>query len=62
MPTLLLATSNPGKVRELRELLAPARWRLVCYPPVNSGEAKPTAEGLTAMLNIAVELMVRRAV
>lgn len=38
-----------------------ARWRLVCYPPVNSGEAKPTAEGLTAMINIAVEIMVRRA-
>lgn len=39
----------------------PGRWRMVCYPPVNSGEAKPTVEGLTAMLNIAVELMVRRA-
>lgn len=39
----------------------PARWRLVCYPPVSSGEAKPTADGLTAMLNIAVEVMVRRA-
>lgn len=39
----------------------PARWRLVCYPPVSSGEAKPTVDGVTAMLNIAVELMVRRA-
>ena len=39
----------------------PARWRLVCYPPVNSGEARTTVEGLTAMLNIAVELMIRRA-
>lgn len=38
----------------------PARWRLVCYPPVNSQQAKPTAEGLTSMLNIAVEIMVRR--
>ncbi len=38
-----------------------ARWRLVCYPPVNSQEAKPTAEGMTATLNIAVELMIRRA-
>lgn len=37
------------------------RWRLVCYPPVNSGEKKTTAEGLTAMLNIAVEIMIRRA-
>ncbi|MFZ4765843.1 MAG: glycosyltransferase family 9 protein, partial [Roseimicrobium sp.] len=37
------------------------RWRLVCYPPINSGEAKPTVEGLTAMVNIAVEVMVRRA-
>ncbi len=39
----------------------PARWRLVCYPPVNSNEAKPTAEGMTAMMNIAVEAMIRRA-
>lgn len=39
----------------------PARWKLVCYPPVSSGEPKPTVEGLTAMLNIAVEVMVRRA-
>jgi heptosyltransferase II len=38
-----------------------ARWRMVCYPPVNSQESKPTAEGITAMLNIAVEVMVRRA-
>jgi lipopolysaccharide heptosyltransferase II len=39
----------------------PARWRLVCYPPINSGEAKPTVDGVTAMLNIAIEVMVRRA-
>ncbi len=39
----------------------PARWRLVCYPPVSSGEARPTVDGLTAMTSIAVELMVRRA-
>ena len=38
-----------------------AKWRLVCYPPVNSQESKPTAEGLTAMLNIAVEIMIRRS-
>lgn len=39
----------------------PGSWRLVCYPPVNSLEVKPTAEGVTAMLNIAVEVMIRRA-
>jgi lipopolysaccharide heptosyltransferase II len=50
-PLLPLAVYNDGL----------ARWRMVCYPPVNSQEAKPTAEGLTAMLNIAVELMIRRA-
>lgn len=50
-PLLPLAVYNDGL----------ARWRMVCYPPVNSGEAKPTAEGLTAMLNIAVEIMIRRA-
>ncbi|RBP47423.1 lipopolysaccharide heptosyltransferase II [Roseimicrobium gellanilyticum] len=38
-----------------------ARWRMVCYPPVNSGEKKTTAEGLTAMLNIAIEIVIRRA-
>jgi len=38
-----------------------ARWRMVCYPPLNSQEAKPTAEGITAMLNIAVEVMIRRS-
>jgi len=50
-PLLPLAVYNDG----------PARWRVVCYPPVNSLEAKPTAEGMTAMLNIAVEIMIRRA-
>lgn len=39
----------------------PGRWKLVCFPPVESGEAKPTAEGLTAAVNLAVERMVRRA-
>ena len=38
-----------------------AKWRLVCYPPVNSQESKPTAEGMTAMLNIAIEIMIRRS-
>ena len=37
------------------------RWRLVCYPPVNSREKTRSTEGITAMLNIAVELMIRRA-
>lgn len=37
----------------------PARWRLVCHPPVDSGEPKPTAEGLTASLNLAIEGIVR---
>lgn len=39
----------------------PGRWKLVCFPPVDSGEAKPTAEGLTAALNVAVERIIRRA-
>jgi len=38
-----------------------ARWRMVCYPPVRSLEAKPTAEGITAMVNLAVEHMIRQA-
>ncbi len=50
-PVLPLAVYDDG----------PARWRLVCYPPVNSGEKKTTAEGLTAMLNIAIEIVIRRA-
>jgi lipopolysaccharide heptosyltransferase II len=36
-----------------------ARWRLVCGPPVESGEEKPTAEGLTAALNLVVEKFIR---
>jgi heptosyltransferase II len=39
----------------------PGRWRLVGFPPVNSRETKPTAEGITAMMNLAVEVMIRRA-
>ncbi len=50
-PLLPLAVYNDGL----------ARWRMVCYPPIHSQETKPTAEGLTAMLNIAVEVMIRRA-
>lgn len=50
-PLLPLAVYNDG----------PARWKLVCYPPINSGEKKTTAEGLTAMLNIALEIVIRRA-
>ena len=38
-----------------------ARWRIVINPPVFSGEAKPTAEGITAALNIAVERVIREA-
>ena len=38
-----------------------ARWRIVINPPVHSGEARPTAEGITAALNIAVERIVREA-
>ncbi len=37
------------------------RWRVVCFPPINSGEVKQTPEGLTAMLNIGVEYMVRQS-
>jgi heptosyltransferase-2 len=39
----------------------PGRWKLVCHPPVVSGEAKPTAEGLTVALNQVVEGMIRRS-
>ena len=39
----------------------PGRWRLVFYPPVQSGESQPTAEGITAALNIAVERVIREA-
>lgn len=38
-----------------------ARWRLVCDAPVGSGEGKPTAEGLTAALNLCVVKIIRRA-
>lgn len=38
----------------------PGRWRLVCSPPVDSREVIPTADGLAAAMNVAVEQMVRR--
>lgn len=39
----------------------PGQWSLVIHPPVESGEANPTAEGITAALNIAIERVIRRA-
>lgn len=38
----------------------PARWKLVTCPPIDSGEDEPTAEGITAALNIAAEKIIRR--
>jgi XTP/dITP diphosphohydrolase len=52
-PTLLLATNNPGKVRELRDLLAPAGWTLVT--PRERGIAPvDVAEGGRSYLENAV--------
>ena len=39
----------------------PGRWRIVFHPPVYSREESPTAEGITAELNLAVERVVRMA-
>lgn len=39
----------------------PGQWSLVIDPPVESGEANPTAEGITAALNLAIERVIRRA-
>lgn len=39
----------------------PGLWTLVIHPPVESGEPKPTAEGITAALNLAIERVIRRA-
>lgn len=39
----------------------PGRWRIVINPPVTSGETRPTAEGITAALNQAVERVIREA-
>lgn len=38
-----------------------ARWKLVYSPPIVSKEENPTAEGLTAALNLAIEKVIRRA-
>ncbi|MBX7210371.1 MAG: lipopolysaccharide heptosyltransferase II [Verrucomicrobiaceae bacterium] len=40
---------------------APGEWTLVIHPPVESGEENPTAEGITAALNLAIERVIRRA-
>lgn len=39
----------------------PGRWSLVIDPPVESREENPTAEGITAALNLAIERVIRRA-
>jgi len=39
----------------------PGRWRIVFHPPVVSREETPSAEGITAELNLAVERVVRMA-
>jgi heptosyltransferase II len=36
-------------------------WRIVISPPVQNTQPKPSAEGLTAELNLAVEAIIRRA-
>ncbi len=41
MPRLLLSTSNPGKVREIREILAGAGWDVVTPREVNVAFAAP---------------------
>jgi heptosyltransferase II len=38
-----------------------ARWKMVIHPPVTSGEERPSAEGLTAALNLRVEQIIREA-
>ena len=38
-----------------------ARWKMVVHPPVVSGEDKPSAEGITAALNLRVEQIIREA-
>ncbi|HEY1083165.1 MAG TPA: lipopolysaccharide heptosyltransferase II [Prosthecobacter sp.] len=38
----------------------PGRWRMVCSPPVETGEKRQTVEGLTTEMNRRVEEMVRR--
>jgi lipopolysaccharide heptosyltransferase II len=50
-PLLLMAVYNNGT----------ARWRVVIQAPLQSGEAKPTAEGITAALCLRVENMIRLA-
>jgi lipopolysaccharide heptosyltransferase II len=39
----------------------PGRWKITFYPPVVSREKTPSAEGLTAELNLAIERVIRVA-
>lgn len=39
---------------------SPGQWTLVIHPPVESREPQPTAEGITAALNLAIEQVIRR--
>ncbi len=38
-----------------------ARWRITVHPPVVSGDLMPSPEGLTAALNLVLELIIRAA-
>lgn len=38
----------------------PARWRYVCDGPLDSGEARPSIDGITLAINRAVERLIRQ--
>ena len=54
MPRLLLATSNPGKAREIRALLEPRGWR-VLTPAQISLDLDPAETGKTYAENAAIK-------
>lgn len=60
MPPLLLATTNPGKIREFRELLAGCGWELVT--PAEAGvqlEVEETGHTYEANARLKVEAFLR---
>ena len=54
MPRLLIATSNPGKAREIRALLEPRGWR-VLTPAQISLDLDPPETGTTYAENAAIK-------
>ena len=61
LPALMALRAKADILPNAVYSLGPARWRVVIGKPVRSPQPKPSAEELTAQLNLAIEALVRLA-